>query len=128
MKRPLDKSLAQWIRELIAEDRLYRFYKCDDWVNLRGQVMFDAHFECEDCAARGKYEPAYLVHHDREVRDYPELALSRYWFDEKGERHKQLWALCYNCHEVRHGRAYRGRVGMDAKKEMEIQERWPERW
>lgn len=127
MKRPLDKSLAQWIRELEQEGKLYRFYKCDEWLRLRDDVLFDAHYECEDCAAKGKYERAYLVHHEMEVRDHPELALSRTYRDGSGKVRKQLWALCYRCHEVRHGRMFPGNNGMK-REPSELELRIPERW
>lgn len=127
MKRPLDKSLGQWIRELIEEGRIYRFYKSEEWLELRDQILFEAHYECEDCRAKGKYERAYMVHHDREVREYPELALSRTYRDENGKEHKQLWALCYKCHEIRHGRMFPGSNGMK-REPSEIEKRVPERW
>lgn len=128
MRVPTDKSLRAWILELIDEGRLYRFYKTQEWLELRDKVLRDAHYECEDCAARGKYTRAKLVHHDHEVRDYPAEALSTYWVDAQGTRHKQLWALCQDCHEVRHNRAYRGRFGISDKKAAEIAARFPERW
>lgn len=125
MKRPIDRSLAQWIRELIAENRLYRFYKCDEWMDLREMVLFENNYECEDCRARGRYQKAYMVHHEREVRDYPELALSRTYRDADGE-HKQLWALCYECHEKRHGRMYKGKAV--PRNISDIERQVPERW
>lgn len=127
MKRPHDISLATWIRRLIKEGRLYRFYKCDEWLELKYRVMEDAHYECEDCAAKGRYTRAYCVHHDQEVRQRPELALSRNWIDAQGNVHKNLWALCYECHERRHGRMYAGSNGRKHEPS-ELEKKVPERW
>lgn len=125
MKRPTDISLGTWIRRLIKQGKLYRFYKCDEWIQLRQQVLEDNHFECEDCRGCGVYTRAYCVHHDREVRDYPDLALSRTYRDKDGE-HKNLYALCYECHERRHDRAWEGQSSK--RKKTELEERVPERW
>lgn len=128
MRVPLDKSLGQWLRELMAEDKLYKFYKCREWMELRNQVLQMNHHECEDCRAKGIYTRAKLVHHEHEVRDYPEQALSMYYRDSSGQAHKNLWALCQNCHEVRHERMYRGQDNGRERRLREIEQRFPERW
>lgn len=109
MERPAfltPESLKRWIPELIAAGKMYRFYKTPEFKTLREEIICEAHGECEDCRAKKpmKITPAVTVHHDRTVKDYPELALARYWIDEKGRKHKQLWALCEDCHNARHDR------------------------
>ncbi|MCD8384619.1 MAG: HNH endonuclease [Clostridiales bacterium] len=100
------EALRRWIPALAAEGKLYRFYKSPEFRQLRADVLRAAHWECEDCRARSPsaIRPAVTVHHDRPVRQYPELALSWYWVDEHGQKHKQLWALCEDCHNRRHDR------------------------
>lgn len=125
---PQGMTLESWIRQLMAEDRMWVFYKSRMWLDLRARVLMAAHNECEDCAAKGKYTRAKLVHHDHEVRRYPAEALSLYWTDEQGGRHKNLWALCQECHERRHERAFTGNTGAESKRLVDIEERFPERW
>ena len=61
------------------------------------------HGECEWCRAVGKLSKAETVHHIKEVKSFPELALSMTYKDKDGE-HKQLVALCHSCHDKAHGR------------------------
>lgn len=105
MRVPKDRSLASWIRELAKEGKLYRFYKTDEWRSLRAAVMADAHGECEWCREKaGPPVRATCVHHVNEVKDRPELALSRYCTDAEGNMQRNLWAICEACHNRAHGR------------------------
>lgn len=116
-------SLAVWLPKLYACGKQYKFYKTPEWKRLRRQVLEANHYECEDCRAQSptKITRATTVHHDRETEKFPELALSLYWVDGYGGRHQNLFALCDDCHNRRHGR-----FGYD-KKEKEApltEERW----
>lgn len=104
MHVPSDISLASWIRELEAADKLYKFYNSPEWKTLAAEVMHDHNHECGDCAAVGKYSPAVTVHHEYEVREHPDMALTRYVTDESGSRREVLHPLCDICHNKRHGR------------------------
>ncbi|MCD8191124.1 MAG: hypothetical protein LUD78_13080 [Clostridiales bacterium] len=109
MNRPdylTPEALRKWIPALAAEGKLYQFYKTPEFRQLREQVLAAAHGECEDCRVKtpAVISPATEVHHDRPVKDYPELALSLYYIDSHGVKRKQLWALCEDCHNRRHGR------------------------
>ena len=75
---PTDRPLASWIRELESQGKLYTFYKTPEWRALKAQVMRDHGNECEACAAKGKYTRADTVHHEKEVRKFPGLALTRW--------------------------------------------------
>lgn len=99
-------ALRRWIPALAKANRLYRFYKTPEFRQLRQSVLDAAHGECEDCRAKVPAEitAATTVHHDRPVKEFPELALSWYWIDGNGRKHKQLWALCEDCHNRRHDR------------------------
>lgn len=115
--------LARWIRELYKQGKIYKFYKTKEWVALRDRVLSDNHYECEDCLKRGIYTRAVLVHHDQEVRDRPDLALSYYYRDAAGELHKNLFSLCFTCHEVRHDRAWVGQSSKPREPQLNV-ERW----
>jgi 5-methylcytosine-specific restriction protein A len=116
---PTDRSLASWIRELIAEGRLYRFYKTDEWLALRDRILQRSHCECEWCRDLGKYERAVTVHHVNEVKDRPELALSETYVARGGKRKRNLIALCARCHNKAHKRFQ----GAKARRQLN-EERW----
>ena len=100
---PQDIALDAWIRELIREDKVYLFYKTDDWLELRADVMEDAHNECQHCLKEGIYKRAEMVHHINEVRKRPDLALTREYIDPiTHEIKNNLVALCNSCHEKEH--------------------------
>ena len=93
---------VEQIKKLIAEDRVADFYNDKYWRRLSHDIILENHNECEYCRKRGKYSPARLVHHVKHMKKFPHLAYSRYYTDENGVRHKQLVALCQQCHEAEH--------------------------
>ena len=97
------KELKQWITELIREGKLYRFYKCKEWQQLKEEVLTAAHNECVKCKAKGKISKAVEVHHVQWIRRYPELALSRTYV-YKGKTYQNLLPLCHDCHDEEHER------------------------
>ena len=100
---PNDIPLATWIRQLIEEDALWKFYKSNEWMELKDDVMRDAHYECQHCLKKGKYTRAEMVHHINEVRKRPDLALTRECVDPiTKESTANLVALCNSCHELEH--------------------------
>lgn len=124
MRVPKDRSLSSWIRELAKEGKLYRFYKTDEWRSLRAAVMADAHGECEWCREKaGPPVRATCVHHVNEVKDRPELALSRYCTDADGNITRNLWAICEACHNKAHGRFQGPRKKRDDERPL-TDERW----
>ena len=103
MRVPTDIDLASWIRQLIKENAIWKFYKTDDWEELRDEVFRDAHYECQHCLKKGKYTRAEMVHHINEVRKRPDLALTREYIDPiTKEARANLVALCNSCHELEH--------------------------
>ena len=100
---PQDIPLAVWIRQLIKDGNIYQFYKSNEWLDLRDDVMRDAHYECQHCLLHGKYTRAEMVHHVNEVRKRPDLALTREFIDPiTKEKIINLVALCNSCHEKEH--------------------------
>jgi len=41
-----------------------------------------------------------IVHHVKHLKEFPELALSNYYTDRDGSRHRQLISVCRACHEL----------------------------
>lgn len=102
MRIPKSIPLAVYIKQLIKEDKIVKFYLSDDWKELKNKVLQFFHYECQDCLANGRYTKADCVHHHNEVRIRPDLALSRYYVDDKGQKQYNLIPLCNSCHNKRH--------------------------
>lgn len=102
MRIPSDISLSAYIRRLIAQDQIEKFYRSEDWKELRQEVKEELHNECQECLKKGVYTRADCVHHVNEVRDRPDLALSKYYTDKNGSRQRQLVTLCNQCHNEVH--------------------------
>ena len=102
MRIPKDIPLSKYIRQLIKENKLVKFYLSEDWRELKQDVLEFFHFECQECLKKGVYTKADCVHHHNEVRQRPDLALSRYYVDDKGQRQHNLIPLCNKCHNLIH--------------------------
>lgn len=102
MRIPTDISLASYILKLIVEDRVVEFYQTDEWKELRSEVLDEHNHECHECLKLGRYTKADCVHHVNEVRNRPDLALSKTYTDSEGKKHKQLVPLCNACHNIVH--------------------------
>lgn len=104
-------KLVKWIEELKKINRLDIFYHSKYFKRLRREVMREQHYECQRCKEKGKLtivkdskKKSGVVHHIKEVREYPELALSKYYIDDEGNKQRQLIVLCNECHEIVHNR------------------------
>ena len=94
--------LIKWIQDLIAQDSLWKFYKSKEFMKVKTNVLKRQHYECQVCRDRGIITRATTVHHVQFVRTHPELALSEYYIDENGEKHRNLLAVCKSCHNKIH--------------------------
>lgn len=114
-------ELERWIKALIAENKLYKFYKCREWRQLSDAVMKENNYECQHCKARGLHTAARSVHHVQWVRRHPRLALSR-TYTYKGVTYNNLIPLCEDCHNKEHDK---GR-GLEQKNKNSFmnEERW----
>lgn len=102
MRLPVNVNLVSYIHELIDTDKLYKFYKSANWIELKNDVLYELHNECQECLKRGKYTRAECVHHVNEVRVRPDLALSKYYKDKDGIEQRNLLPLCNACHNQVH--------------------------
>lgn len=102
----------EWIRELIAKDELWRFYKSPEWIRLKEEILKENHYECRICKNSGKItrydvgkdgEKRLLstVHHVQWLTKYPELALSR-TYEWNGKTYPNLIPVCKACHNKCH--------------------------
>lgn len=90
------------IRELIKGGRVDKFYNDRYWRKFSKSVIAEQHYECQICKCKGKVTRANILHHVKHLKQFPQLAYSRYYYDDNGERHRQLIALCHDCHEAQH--------------------------
>lgn len=117
------KALKQWIEYLMRIDRIDKFYRGKHFMRIKNEVLKEQHYECQRCKEHGRLtivkadgSKSGVVHHVKEVKKHPELALSKYYVDDKGIKQRQLIVLCNECHEVVHERC--------VKKEPLTIERW----
>lgn len=88
-----EQKLEQLI-SYIRNDQLLKFYKSKEWKELRQVALLRDRYECQMHKAKGKYHKAECVHHIKEVKPYPQLALTL----------SNLTSLCNVCHNEVHGR------------------------
>lgn len=100
----MNKKLLQAIRN---GDTHY-FYTSWAWLKKRDEILERDNYECQSCKEEGKYSKADTVHHIKELKDYPKLALTD----------SNLVSLCYICHNIVHER-FEGQ-----KPKIDIPERW----
>lgn len=115
------QSLVGWITQLIADDKLYKFYKSKEWTTLRQKVLQDNHYECKHCRQHGRITKAQTVHHVHHVKEFPHYALTQYIIDDQGNRIDNLIPLCNACHNKEHPeKAFKLRT----RKKQITDERW----
>jgi 5-methylcytosine-specific restriction endonuclease McrA len=102
MRVPKDISLYKYIKRLLEAGKIEQFYHTEDWRELREEVLYFYHYECQECLQKGIYTKADCVHHVNEVKHRPDLALSRYYTDIKGNNQPNLVPLCNQCHNIVH--------------------------
>jgi 5-methylcytosine-specific restriction endonuclease McrA len=96
------QSLVGWITQLIAEDKLVKFYQSKEWTTLRTKILQEHHYECLHCRQHGIITKAQTVHHVNHVKDRPDLALTQHIMDDDGNRIDNLIPLCNQCHNKEH--------------------------
>lgn len=94
-------ELETWVKRLIAEGQLYKFYKSKEWRSLSEAVMKENNYECQQCKKKGIHTRARSVHHVQWVNKHPRLALSR-TYTWNGETFNNLVPLCEDCHNKAH--------------------------
>ena len=122
-------NMTEWIKELIKKDELWKFYKSEQWLRLKQEVLEENHYECRICRNRGvvkRYDVdkdgqkrlLSTVHHVQWLKKYPELALSK-TYTWKGKEYPNLIPVCKACHNKCHKEK-----GYRKPKEFWQSERW----
>lgn len=83
-----------YLIQLIRDGKLIKFYKCRAWLDLRAEALERDNYECQLCKKAGRYRRAQCVHHIKEVKLFPSLALTL----------NNLMSLCNACHNQVHDR------------------------
>ena len=87
------EGLTKWIQRLILTGQIHQFYISRPWRKVSGGVRREQNNECQMCKLSGRYSQADVVHHVKELRRYPHLALTE----------SNLMCLCSSCHwDVHH--------------------------
>ena len=120
MRIPTNIPLETYIMRLMKSGEIYKFYWTDDWRELSRKVREDFNNECQMCKAKGIYTRVECVHHVNELKDRPDLALSRTYIDAQGKEQIQLMPLCNKCHNIIHDKFHK-KQKMNAFKN---KERW----
>lgn len=109
------------IKRLIAEDKLVKFYQSKAWRKLRLEALERDNYECQECKRKGTVKAKGMmnkdgkeikleVHHIKEVKAHPELALVL----------DNTKTVCVDCHNKEHGKL---------EKYMQRKKKWDdERW
>lgn len=103
-------ELLEWVRELLETDNIKQFYWSKPWRILRKVRRQVDNNECQRCKRAGRHSPSEMVHHKKEVRYYPELALTL----------ANVECLCNSCHNKEHPE----KLGSLRKPRFENEERW----
>lgn len=90
----VDGMKTEQIVHLIRTNNLMKFYKSKEWKVIRKQALERDHYECQSCKQKGKYSKAQNVHHKKEVKTHPELALDL----------DNVESICIPCHNDEHKR------------------------
>lgn len=107
------------IKEIINTKDYYKVYKTGRWYRLKAKVLKEFHNECYLCKQQGKITMADTVHHVKEVKKYPSLVYEEFYYDNNGERKRNLIPLCNGCHNKVHKR-----FGHPERKKPLNEERW----
>lgn len=100
------RILIEWLRQ----GDVMRFYNSKEWKAVRKKARARDNFECQICKSKGKYHRVENVHHLKEVRTHPHLALTL----------SNLQSLCIRCHNEVHERL----EDKEKEKKFMNEERW----
>ena len=95
----MTQRFLNWLRKQIASGNVHRFYLTGEWKEKSADVLRLDRNECQIHKERGRFRRAELVHHEKHVKRFPELALDIYYMDTDGKRKRNLRSVCKECHE-----------------------------
>jgi len=68
------------------------FYESKQWRQKRAAILARDNYQCQICKRYGKLKQAVVVHHKKELSDFPELSLEG----------SNLISICASCHNRLH--------------------------
>lgn len=106
-------------------------YKTKEWKEVRETVLKMDKCLCQRCLGKYRAIPgrvkkrtkAVLVHHHFELEKYPDWKY-KIFVEIDGEKVRNLWSLCNDCHEDIHARTHRSRSFEKQKEDFTTEERW----
>lgn len=107
------ENVGKWVKTLIDSGELEKFYHSSAWIKIAEEVKKMDNYECQICKREGKITTVgskgednknvqISVHHIKEVRKYPELALSIWYEDGNGKEKRNLITVCETHHNHIH--------------------------
>ncbi|MGX7199211.1 HNH endonuclease [Enterococcus nangangensis] len=114
----MDEKFYRWLVQLIRDGQLKKFYDCARWRKLRREAIKRDNNECQMCKHLGRYHRVENVHHIKEVKDRPDLALDI----------NNLICLCVDHHNEVHDRYLsieeKKQKKLESFKNFDPRERW----
>jgi len=77
------------------DPEIFKKYNSKKWKKIRNMKLAQNPF-CERCLEKGKYEPAYIVHHKEYITD------KNYMDGDVFLNLDNLESLCIKCHNTEH--------------------------
>lgn len=108
---------SDYLRHLIMNDELIRFYKSAIWLKVRQDILERDKWECQLCKTRGGFtilRKNAFIHHMAELKTFPETCL----------KYDNLVTLCFNCHEETHERISMRPIVEQTFENFDSSERW----
>lgn len=86
-------TVSHYLYDKYKRDQEARsFYKSKAWEKVRRLVLIRDNYLCQSCLIDKKIIKADVVHHIKELKDYPELGLEM----------TNLISWCHSCHNRHH--------------------------
>lgn len=86
------KKSNQYYDKYKRDSAAKRFYNSKMWRIAREKVLIRDNYLCQSCLKQGIIATAHAVHHIKEYKEHPELALEE----------TNLEAICKPCHNKQH--------------------------
>jgi 5-methylcytosine-specific restriction endonuclease McrA len=108
----MTNEILTWIKYLIATNQVIRFYKSTIWQKKKKEIWIRDNYECQECKKEGlvtlKQHTKLDIHHIKELKQYPELALDN----------NNLKTVCVRHHNILDNKCIK------KEKEYDNEERW----
>src|SRR5690625_1690206 len=97
--------MSRYYDKYKRDQKARAFYKSVAWQKARELALVRDSYMCQRCLRNKRVTKANVVHHIKELRDYPDLALEL----------DNLESLCHSCHTRHH------KTGKEMKEDIEVE-------